>query len=380
MLAGSRGCGLGNDHVGGSTDRLAFVQALRGLAAVAVVLYHVRYAVNGPAYLDLGERLFGSGYAGVDLFFVLSGFIMVHTTWSLAGTRRDAVRFLLKRFARIWPVYVLVTLAFVLVVTDLDDAFSAEGLVALAKAFGFYPQRIGGAPMFGFPPDGVGWTLNYEVWFYVLFALALLAGRWRWVAVCGLFGLCLIVLPWAVTGGVQTSAYAGYDLRPAILNILASPLSWEFLLGVLIGLVYRSRLVVRDGPLLDSIVAAAITLVLWQYVAGFPFGYGPLAMGRAMPVLVLALALRDKVRPFRVPRWLTWLGDISFSLYLVHPIVQLGLPRWLGPQHAPLVQGGAFALASTVGAILLAHLSWRYLEQGVAERVRTWLLARRFAA
>src|ERR1041384_8332317 len=101
--------------------RLDFIQALRGVAAMVVVLFHGRGVITGPAYLDLGDRLFGCGAIGVDLFFVISGFIMVHATWKLDGSGRSVAQFLVKRLTRIWPVYVVATFAFLVATAALQS-------------------------------------------------------------------------------------------------------------------------------------------------------------------------------------------------------------------------------------------------------------------
>ncbi len=351
-------------------DRLEFVQALRGIAALLVVMYHLRGYIDGPAYLDAGERLFGSAACGVDLFFVISGFIMVHTTWRSVATPRAALEFWIKRLARIWPVYVLLTFAYLIAAGHL----STTRWVELARAFAFLPQHKLGPPFFGFAPLGVGWSLPYEVVFYLMFGAALFAGRWRWPAFVGLFLAFVIAIPMAISGTVQTSAYAEYA-GPKLLRLAANPMMWEFALGVAIGLVYRSRLQLRDRRVMGSIVALAVAAEIWQYGSGFHSGQGPLGWGLVLAIMVLALAMWNKTNPIAMPRALVRLGDISFSLYLVHPIAIALLIRWLPDQT-----GVPFIIAATTLAIVLSAWSFRYLERGLAEWVRDRLLSRVRAA
>ena len=295
--------------------RLDFIQALRGFAALAVVMYHGKIVVGGPGYGDAGERLFGWGAAGVDLFFVISGFIMVHATSRSDGSAGYTLEFLAKRLARIWPVYVIWTLAYVLLVEHPHHT-----QIALAKAFVFYPQTASGAPFFGFAPTPVGWSLNYEVWFYVLFGASLLAGRWRWHALAALFVTFGIAIPLAVTGSVHTSAYEGYSMPSAFLRLAANPMMWEFAAGVAIGLVVRSRFRICNERVLATFVVLALIAAVWQLGSGYRHGNGFFAWGASLAICVLALALWNKHRAIEVPRWLVWLGDISFSLYLIHRI------------------------------------------------------------
>lgn len=342
-----------------ASERLDFIQALRGLAALAVVFYHASF--------------FDGGYAGVDLFFVISGMIMVHTTWHVRGSLRDATTFFLKRFARIWPVYAVATVLFVFAAKLTHTLFGTHwGRLAIAKALLFYPHSIAGSPMLGFPPLNVGWTLVYEFWFYVMFAFSLAAGRFRWAVLAALFGVFLVVVPELVTGGFHMNAYMNYELRPAVLNVLASPMMWEFAAGVVIGLVYASPVRIRARWFLDALAIAAAVGVLWQLHSGYRHGFGPLCVGVGMAALVLALALRNKVEPLRVPRPLLWLGDISFSLYLVHQIPRAALLTLL---PASLASGRVFAVVWIALGLAFAHLSWRVLERGLAECFRGVLIA-----
>ncbi len=342
-----------------------------------VLCFHARSLISGPDYLDLGDRLFINGAAGVDLFFVISGFIMVYTTRSSDGSIEYTLGFFCKRLARIWPVYFVLTLVYLLATGQAALLASAQGALQLAKSMAFYPIKLHSAPIHGYPPLVVGWTLNYEVWFYALFGLSLLAGRWRWHALSALFATFLIGVPLLLTGQVHIDAYAEYGIRPAILDLAANPLIWDFVAGVVIGLLYVSKLRIRDRSVIGSLVAIAAGLVLWQWLSGYRAGYGPLRWGLAAALVVLALAFYNKEHSILVPRWARWLGDVSFSLYLVHRITQIGLPHLLkSPGNQVLFQGLAFFVANLVAALVLAHWSHRWLERGLAERVRRWLLAR----
>lgn len=358
-------------------ERVEFIQALRGIAALAVVMFHARVFITGPAFLGAGDRLFENGAAGCDLFFVVSGFIMVHTTWGSPGGPRVAARFLARRFARIWPVYVIATLAFLVAEGSLIATLTAQGpALRLAKAFVFYPGRPHGPPFFGWTPNGVGWTLDHEVWFYLLFAISLLAGRARPVALASLFALFLVAVPFAVTGQVHASAYHDYAMSPVVLDLAACSMGWEFLAGALIGAIYRSDLRPGNRELLATFAILSVTAVVWQQLSQEWNRHGITGWGPAMIAMVLALALWNQRRPIAPPRALIWLGDISFSLYLVHRIPQVAVPRLVPDAHHTLASGVGCVVATTVIALVLAHYSRRYLERGLAERFQRWLLRR----
>jgi peptidoglycan/LPS O-acetylase OafA/YrhL len=354
-------------------ERLDFIQALRGVAASAVVLYHARVFIDGPRYLDLGTRLFGSGGAGVDLFFVISGLIMVHTSRTVAGGPRDAASFLARRFARVWPVYAVAFLAMFLLTHSLAGAAFTSTPETAGKTLAFYPlEPKGTAPFYGYPRLHVGWTLVYEMFFYLLFAAALLTGRWRRVTLVGLFALCLIVWPLATTGGVHYDAMRGYRRLGGYAAIATNPMIWDFAFGAIIGWIRATRFTPRDRGLLGCLVALTIGVVSWQLISGYRGGHGPTRWGIPMAAMVLALTLYDKAYPIEVPRWLRWLGDISFSLYLFHVLPQM-VPRLVKDQPT-LMTGGGFFVACIVAGVVLSYLSYRWLERGLAEWLRRAIL------
>ncbi|HUQ06226.1 MAG TPA: acyltransferase [Kofleriaceae bacterium] len=362
---------------GRDRDSIEFIQGLRGLAAAGVVLYHARVFIDGGRYLDLGTRLFGSGGAGVDLFFVISGFIMVHTTRQLAGGPRDALAFLARRFARIWPVYAVAFASMWLFTRLLTGPQWQVSLEDLGKTLAFYPlEPRSTAPFFGYPLLHVGWTLVYEAFFYGVFALALVTRRWRYLVLAAMFLGYLVVWPLAATGDWHADAMRGYRLH-GYAAIATNPIVWDFAFGVLVGLlraVDLGRFTIRDRGVLGCFVALAVGAVLWQLFSGYRHGHGPTRWGAPMAVMVLALMLYDKQYPIRVPGWMRWLGDISFSLYLFHVIPQM-LPRaW--KSEPQLTTGGGFFVASIVAGGVLAYISYRVLERGVSEKLRRWLLAR----
>jgi exopolysaccharide production protein ExoZ len=339
-------------------DRLAVVQGMRGIAALLVVLFHARWFLDSEDGGGLGTKLFASGACGVDLFFVISGFVMVYTTAGSATGPRAAGRFLVRRWVRVWPPYVIATLVFVaaLRATDLQ-------LRDYIKAFAFYPEKPAGAPHHGYPPLFVGWSLVYEMWFYLLFGASLLAGRARWVALAALFAATLLVIP-LTAGGPHLDAYAESGLRPVILAIAANPIIYDFLAGVVVGLAYR-HVHIRNLALGRALALAAIAFAAWQFFAGFGYGHGPTRWAPALVAVFVLVMATDHAHPFRVPAPLVWLGDISYSLYLWHVLPIRLVQRIDDPPRGPL----AFA-AVLVASLALAALSYRFLERGLVERVR----------
>src|ERR1041385_6447525 len=109
---------MGNNTVQNKT--LDWLQALRGIAALLVVFTHARYYLSKTPSWDMAEALFRPGAFGVDLFFLISGFIMVYTTTDADGSFGYSVRFWIKRISRIWPVYVVLAIIGVQAFNPID--------------------------------------------------------------------------------------------------------------------------------------------------------------------------------------------------------------------------------------------------------------------
>jgi peptidoglycan/LPS O-acetylase OafA/YrhL len=199
-------------------DKLYFIQSLRGIAVLMVVFWHAsRYLGNYGE--KIGGKLFmPGGQLGVDLFFMISGFIMVHITRDSRDTMRDSAVFLIKRISRVIPVYFSLTLLYLLVQGSLISYLMDSALTMhLMKSFLFIPQGGGLAPDFGQPVLGVGWSLNYEMYFYFVFGTSMLFGRWRWHAMAVWFSITLIAPGIYFSEGgdsINLSPYRTYPLPP----------------------------------------------------------------------------------------------------------------------------------------------------------------------
>jgi len=268
------------------------IQYLRAFAALAVVVFHAAERTGGH---------FAIGAAGVDVFFVISGFIM----WVISDRRPvTPQRFLLDRLKRIAPSYWLVT--GIMVAGAIAGLFPNLQLSAghLLGSLFFVPVR---SPSTGeiWPVLVQGWTLNFEMFFYVLFAGALFLPRaWRLLFLTVVFGLFFAAgLIW----DPQSAALATYT-RPIIL---------EFLGGVFIAELWLRRKVAGTSLGL-ACVGAALCGFAAIYLMGAEFDEficGPLAM--ALVFGMVSLETGGSIG--RVPV-LTYLGDASYSIYLWHTL------------------------------------------------------------
>jgi exopolysaccharide production protein ExoZ len=321
-----------------SVPKLGNVQALRAIAVMMVFAVHVGNPFGfEPRYLG-GASLLGwvnlPGQAGVDLFFVISGLIMTVTTWNAASGLPAARKFMSRRVRRIYPIYWVVSLlvlAIYLVSPTLVNSHSTH-TPELLQSFTLLPQP-------GLPLLAVGWTLTYEMYFYLIFAVALLVGR-RWLLpILGVWGVITFTLSMLVDASTTSSPW---------LHILSNPLSFEFVLGVGVGYLVMSRPPIAPGRLL---AAGVVAFVAAAALAGELFSveidawYRTLTLGPAAALIVLGAIGLEKRRTFVAPQRLQFVGDASYSIYLWHTlllvaagkVISFVLPSVGGAMHVVLL-------------------------------------------
>lgn len=343
--------------------KLRNIQALRAVAALMVVGVHLagpsgfeRTYLQGGALFD---PLHVPGSAGVDLFFVISGAVMTVGAWQTRGQAGVVGRFLRRRVARVVPLYWLVSALLV-------PAFLAQP--ALPRPDGTDPPSLLASflllPQDGYPLLLVGWTLVFEMWFYVLFALALSRGR---------RGLMYVMLPW-VTVVIGLHIAVGDTTNP-YLAFFANLMHVEFAMGILVGhLVLKGRLVApRLVTAAGVLLAAAALVYAGTYTTDFPSAwYRALAVGVAAAVCVYGATALELRRGRVLPRALEKLGDASYSLYLTHLLVLafFGQVASAIPSRSPLAHVLLLcaALAICVGTALVVY---RLVERPLLRLLRT---------
>jgi exopolysaccharide production protein ExoZ len=358
-------------------QEIGWIQGLRGVACILVVLTHARYFMLDTPSWQLANQLLMPGAMGVDLFFVISGFIMVVTTaGARAGAGAGAGGFLLKRFTRIWPPYALMTVAWVCLFAGGPAAFGSAGAMKqILASLAFLPvnPRI---PLYFATTLPLGWTLLFEAYFYLVFAVSMLFGRLRWAALFGWIAYTVIVFPMARRGlNLDVSLDLGYRVGYAAL--LTSPMVLEFLAGAVAAGVYLSPLRLKSRRLCWNLLFLAVALSLWSIYAHFDF-HGPLKWGSAAALIVFACAIAGKTVDIVMPQVLLWLGTISFSLYLTHTATQQLLQGWFGA-HGLDSHNWGFIFLTTCVAVVVAWVFHELVEVRLCRRFRL-LVESSFAA
>lgn len=302
---------------------------------------------------------------------------MVYTTTACDGSIRYTASFLIKRFARVWPVYVVAVLADLLLARMhlISTAKVFPPLLAILKSLVFIPIDASKAPFFDTPYD-VGWTLNFELYFYLVFGLSMLFGRHRWKALSTWFVFTLVAIPLIASGHVGLDVRQNYGITHAYIALISNPIVWEFAVGVVIARLYLGSMYLPRRPVTYVLIVSTIVFAAWYDFTWHGTFNGLDQWGAPLPLALLVLALASKRVHFQVPAVLVWLGGISYSLYLFHPLASEGLQSLMSAVSlGRLIPTWWCAAAVTVFAIAIASIANVLLEDGLS----TWVRHRLFA-
>jgi len=301
------------------------LQLLRFVAAAFVVLSHVRLEFKLEAF----------GYFGVDIFFAISGFIIYHVT------RGNTEHFLAKRLIRIVPLYWTGTLALTAIALLAPHILNNGQTASAARIFTslfflpFWTAAHDFQPLLSF-----GWTLNYEMLFYLIFYVAMLISHRHRFLVCSAL---LIALALSQSVAVPNSAHAFWSGTIII----------EFIYGMGIAvLIERTRfLSLARTPLLVAAAAMAMYCYLLFPATGFLDDDSVRVVMIGIPsmllvLLILSCEVSTRRLPEQVTRAISFLGDLSFSTYIFHAYVMAVLKRVTG-QHMNVYFYAVLVLACT---------------------------------
>jgi exopolysaccharide production protein ExoZ len=320
------------------------IQYLRGIAAMMVVFHHIKAQIpDFEAYLP---GAFGA--SGVDVFFVISGFIMHITT---ASSPIRPTEFMLRRVIRVAPLYWLLTGLMCLIWWVAPSSFKTL-LVTPATFFQslfFVPHFSLSFPDRIFPLLVPGWSLNFEMFFYVIFALTLTLPKTLQPRVVGVSIVALVLL------GVLAGPFDS-----ALLTTYTSPLLLEFAAGVLLGKLWLAQ---REG--LSRSVGVAVFLLGWALMV-----YNSVeAVSKYVDIVSASLIVAGALNTGFL-RWknhsLKVLGDATYAIYLSH-IFTLGVfrviwARFVGTAGSSL-NALAFAATAMTICLVVGVLLYIYLEK-----------------
>jgi len=330
-------------------EKLIGIQFGRAVAAILVVLYHGGRML--PQYLGKIDfaKYFTFGNAGVDFFFVLSGFIIYYIHRSDIDNPDRLSHYSFRRLTRVYPIYWVVSLLGVAIFAAKGDWADLAPLHVIAS-FLLIPEA---QP----PVVGVAWTLCHEMMFYAVFA-TLIYSRPVGISVVGIWALFValgIFVPQSQT----------------FLHFLEDPYHIEFALGALAAYLARSY-PVRIAPILAGLGIVAFLVV------GLKFNdlsiehkfIGRLMYGLSSTLIIYGLAVWETRGNVGYPRWASYMGAASYSIYLIHTFL-LG---WMGKVVARIIVPGSapdllyFLVAA--GAVVGGCAMYQFVERPLQALVR----------
>lgn len=284
------------------------IQYLRGIACMLVVLLHIK------SLMPLEYRnVFSNGGIGVDIFFIISGFIIYYATTKKEESKGKV--YFIKRALRIYPLFFVVWL-----ITSIMN-YGTEPFAKVIKALFFIHNDYSvGAPGFGFNMIGPAWTLTFEVVFYLLFMIScLISHKFR--------GLICIIMLIAIPAGLQFYFNGSYSLssyatanppfeNPAfgLIRVLGCPIYFEFAVGIFISMLMQ-KIHFRVGSRSLMLISFSGFIISIMLIMSFSISETQkfmLALSSFLFVLLIDFSHAKELKA------LSFFGDISYAMYLCH--------------------------------------------------------------
>jgi peptidoglycan/LPS O-acetylase OafA/YrhL len=308
--------------------RIENIQGLRGIAILLVIVLHLMAMDKKYGH---GDRILSDflilGASGVDLFFVISGFVIVTVTRGLFKSPLSAIRFYYNRLSRIFPlywVYSLIVLAIYVVRPGLVNALEEDRVHILASFF-LLPQDLK-------PLLAVGWALVHVIYFYCVFAIFMMASEKR------LTTFLMLWLLFIILGGLLYDFNILTNPTPTI-KLITHPLTAEFIAGCLVAKL------IHQGIKSHGVTAIILGTVLLLTGYGLYYfavpGTAPkewlrvAIFGVPCIMIVYGAVAIESSRGILLPRFICFLGDASYSTYLSHAIVLPAIGKLWGMLSVP---------------------------------------------
>jgi exopolysaccharide production protein ExoZ len=322
------------------------IQFLRFVAAALVVFFHSIGALDRYFPGSISETLHylaGVGMAGVHIFFVISGFVMVYSSFNDPSKEFSSTQFAIRRFIRIYPIYIvyaLLYLVFHYILSGVQQSTAYE-IAASLLLLPEYSSNI----------IGPGWTLSYEVYFYICFAIFMRLGMKR-----GLIALTVFFL-----GCIGLRLFT--DIESATLHLLTNPLLLEFLFGAFIGYVaLTSNIWPRTADIMLALALIGFTISLALGYSRWP---SSIVWGIPSALLVGGLIFQEQNGKLCwFIKKLYFLGDSSYSLYLLHILlIDVFFLFALSYIHISNASAAYFAFLITCLCGAVAALAYKFIER-----------------
>ncbi|MGC2234657.1 MAG: acyltransferase [Pyrinomonadaceae bacterium] len=314
------------------------LQALRGIAAVMVLLFHLTETLDLTASINFLNGFFRFANSGVEIFFVLSGFIIAYTAHHLISTKR-VKEYILKRFIRVYPIYWIAITFFIIpaVFFELNSSyvFSFYNLLSTYLLFPEHPMIY-----------GVSWSLSHEVYYYLLFALLIISRKFIVV-----YFLIFAVVIFRVLGFVSFE-------HSAVFRLMFSQNVLLFFMGMTTFYIFHKKLF---SPA-RSVCITGITICIPAFILyGQNFHdyiFASMFYGLTTSFLIFCLVNLEINHDAKIPHPFILLGDASYVLYLIHlPILKslIKLTSTFTAAHSVIISLSILSSALIIYASIIIH-------------------------
>lgn len=330
------------------SQRIQSLQVFRGVAALAVVMFHCMLSTQAFISEQHGKfiTLLNMGYLGVDFFFVLSGFIIMHAHMNDVHEIRAMKVYIFKRLVRIYPTYLPIGIIMIVLYASLPSLSASGGRnFSLLSSIFLIPTSL--------PPAlPVAWTLIHELMFYTVFLLFFVSLRWLTFGLM-LWGILILIgLPYGVTGW---------------LHYAFNPVNLEFILGVGAACLFNLKRALFDNYRTIIVIAGGI-ITTGSLILMIEFG-GELALLRlvtafGLVLIIIGVSLYEIAGILKWPTLSLLIGNASYSIYLIHnPLLSI-TPRLFGKLHF----GWTFALILGILISLCAGIIYYFVVERSCQR------------
>ena len=335
-----------------TSSKIDSLQMLRGFAAIAVMFFHGSSIIHDRLNYTFLDNYFSIGYLGVDIFFVLSGYIILYSSTS---GKDDFVSFIKKRIIRIYPVYILVTLGLVLVflAAPTEEQAYKGNINIIAGSLLLWPQKT--------YVLGVAWTLSYEIIFYLFFAFTYFKNP-KYLTYAFIIWISIILS--CQFFNVKTGYYS--------LDALLNPMILEFCFGCMIANIHRKLKTFKY-----SLILILIGLVLFNIAPMIEKEMNELSRVYLFGIPAALTIFGSLYLQLNIPRLLTYLGDASYSLYLLHGTVLSLLIKILDKLNLSLFFSNFYGAVSLfICTIIISSCFYSLVEKNLQKSAQRLFLPR----
>ncbi len=328
------------------TQKINSIQALRGIACLFVILTHIEFI--------------GIGAFGVELFFCISGFIMMYST-----KKKEQPHFLVKRLIRIIPLYYFITIITLLAILFVPSMFQEVHFEwsYFFKSLCFIPFDITGQYTIQ-PLMRIGWTVNYEILFYLVFFCAMKINHKH----RGIIASLLIIL--------FTYIHKIISFNNIPLYFYTNPIILEFVIGILIYYIYQFLQKKKDYFLSHSYLSIILILLIvstFLYLCTLGVHAEIYEIQRVIhwciPCAIIFLSSLLLEFYYQPPKFLIQLGNISFSVYLMHYYIIQFIGRKVFDFSSISISSIIGALIGIALSLLVGYITWYFIEKKLTQSI-----------